>query len=255
MFTGGPNIESPILPYREWAVTRGNPLQRASKAYMEQLLTVLQSRKQLPKAVAGLRSEQFALRIKALYWLADDGFDLLEWQQRKEQELKVHEHAPGKELLVLNMRFALHAGADVVRGLQATGVDLEHLDKDQISAMVGISFEQFEAVITLGVPHGEAAQLILTWLYASMDMEAALLMGDVALDDTVRISAARMKDLNAFLVPAAQTYAACARLMRLVPVNDEPVANLVQEPVPKGYARQQQQLAELGICDWFKQWA
>lgn len=255
MFTGGPSIESPILPYREWAAERGNPLQRASKAYMEQLLAVLQSRKQLPKAVAGLRAEQFALRIKALQWLAEEGFDLAEWQQRKEQELKAQEHQPGKELLVLNMRFALHAGADVVRGLKAKGVDLEHLDKAQFAAMDGISFEQFEAVITLAVPHSEAAQLILTWLYASMDMEAALLMGDVVLDDTVRISAARMEDLNAFLVPAAQTYAACARLMRLVPVNDVPVSDLVQEPVPKSYARQQQQLAELGIADWFKQWA
>ncbi|WKZ64959.1 MAG: hypothetical protein QY325_09310 [Flavobacteriales bacterium] len=255
MFTGGPSIESPILPYREWAVERGNPLQRASKAYMEHLLAVLQSRKQLPKAVAALRNEQFALRIKALEWLAQDGFDLEEWQQRKERELKAHEHAPGLELLVLNMRFALQAGADVFRGLKAKGVDLENMDKGQVAAMDGITFEQFEAVINLAVPHGEAAHMILTWLYASMDMEAGLLMGEAVLEEDVRVSAARVEDLNAFLVPAAQTYAACARLMRLVPVNEVPAASLVQQPAPKGYIRQQQQLAELGIADWFKQWA
>lgn len=255
MFASAPGIESPLLPYREWAVERNNPMRPASKAFLEKLYAVLASRKQLPKAIAALRDEQFDLRMQAIQWLAREGFNLAAWQQYQEQWLEAHAHTPGRETLVLNMRFALRAAIDVMHGLRANGVDVEQLDGSQFEAMAGIGFEQFEAVITLAVPHQEAAQMILTLVYASMDMEAGLLLGAAVLDGDVRATPARVEDLNAFLVPAAQTYAACARIMQLVPVNEMPPANLVQEPAPKAYVRQQQQEAERGIEDWFKQWA
>ncbi len=255
MLPASTSIESALLPYREWAADRGNPLQPESKSYMSKLLVLLESRKNLPKAVAALRDEQLGLRLKAMALLSGQKHDLGKWYARKEKELREHEAEVGQEILVWNMLFALDVNREVMVAVKDRGLALEKVNSDQLAVLSGIGFEQFEAVITLGVPHAEAARTVLTWLYSSFDLEVGLLMGDAVLSGDVKIGPARIEDLNAFLVPAAQTYGACARLMRLVPVNDVPFESLVQEPIPASYVREQKKLAELGIEDWFKLWA
>lgn len=254
MLSATTSIEIALLPYREWAADRSNPLQRESENYMTKLLVLLESRKNLPKAVAALRDEQLGLRLKAMALLSGQKHDLKKWYLRKEKELRGHEADEGKEVLVWNMLFALDVSREVRVAAMDRDLDLEKVNSEQLAVLSGIGFEQFEAAITLGVPHAEAARTILAWLYSSFDLEVGLLMGDAVLSGDVKVSPARNEDLNAFLVPAAQTYGACARLMRLVPVNDVPFESLVQEPVPASYVREQKKLAELGIEDWFKLW-
>lgn len=249
MLASAPSIDSVFLPLKEMARQQNNPLRLPMRAFVDKVNALLASRKNLPEHAATLRDEQFSLRLKGLVWLINEEVDIsarfknLEnaWQEKEA------EHA----VLVANMRFALHAQVEVMQGIAGPRLDLSKLDVSALEQLRELHFSQFESALLFGIPNQQAAQVLLGWLHASMDMEVALLMGDAALNDEVKVTPTRIAALNRFLVNASQTYAASARLLGLVRATEAP-ASMAAEPLPASWVKGQKQLADQGLGDWLR---
>jgi hypothetical protein len=152
---------------------------------------------------------------------------------------------------VANMRFALHAQVETMQAIAGHKLDLSQLNVSALEQLGALQFTQFEAALLVGVPNQQAAQVLLGWLHASMDLEVALLMGDAVLKEELKVSPTRVDALNRFLVNASQTYAASARLLGLVRSSDTPLS-IAAEPLPRSWVKGQKQLADSGLGDWLQ---
>lgn len=161
------------------------------------------------------------------------------------------EWTPDHGALVANMRFALHAQLDVLAALLASGVDPSKMDVAPLEQLGDLQFTQFESALQVGVPNQQAVHVLLGWMHASMDMEVALLMGDAVVNEEVRITPHRTDALNSFLVHAAQTYAASARLLGIVRAPQDAMA-VAAEPLPASWVKGQKRLADEGLGDWLR---
>lgn len=249
MLDGAPSIDSVFLPLKEMAKKGDNPLRLPMRSFLTKVNELLASRKNLPEHGASLRDEQFALRIRAIEWIIAEDIDLRAHCSELDARLKEMEAEEGNGILLANMRFALHAQMDVLGGVTGSGVDLSDMDAAPLKQLGRLQFPQFESALLLGVPNPEAAHILLGWMHASMDMEAALLMGDAVLNDEVKVSASRVDALNRYLVNATQTYAASARLLGIAPPPDMSVA-IAAEPPPASWVKGQKRLADQGLGEW-----
>jgi hypothetical protein len=249
MLTPAPSIDSVFLPLKEIARQGNNPLRLPMRAYLDDLNALLGSRKNLPEGAAALRDEQFSLRLKALVWLTKADVDIAARFKKLENAWKDKEAEYA--VLVANMRFALHAQVEALQGMAGPKLDLSKVDVPALEQLACLPFTQFESVLLVGVPNPQAAQVLLGWLHASMDMEVALLMGDAVLNDEVKVTPTRINALNRFLVNASQTYAASARLLGLVRASDAPMS-IAAEPLTASWVKGQKQLADQGFGDWLR---
>jgi len=251
MLASAPSIDSAFLPLKELArrAAGNNPLRIPMRAFLSKVNTLLTSRKNLAEHAATLRDEQFTLRLKAVVWSIKEDVDITARFKKLENAWKEKEaeHA----VLVANMRFALHAQVETMRAIAGPKLDLSKLDASALEQLGGLQFTQFESALLVGVPNQQAAQVLLGWSHASMDMEVALLMGDAILNDEVKVTPTRIDALNRFLVNASQTYAASARLLGLVRAPDAPLM-IAAEPLPTSWVEGQKQLADRGLGDWLR---
>ncbi|MBL7982988.1 MAG: hypothetical protein JNL52_14410 [Flavobacteriales bacterium] len=249
MLHGASSIDSVFLPLKEMARQQHNPLRLPMRAFIDKVKALLASRKNLPEHAATLRDEQFNLRLKAIGWSIKENIDLT--AKFKKLENAWQEKEADHPVLVANMRFALHAQVEVMQAIAGPKLDLSKVDGSALEQLGELRFAQFESALLVGVPNQQAAQVLLGWLHASMDMEVALLMGDAVLNDEMKASPARVDALNRFLVNASQTYAASARLLGLVHTREAP-ASMAAEPLPAAWVKGQKQLADLGLGDWLR---
>lgn len=256
MFTAGPSIENVCLPFKHWAAAPGtDPVKKAIRAFVERLNTILKGRSELVKATDPLHNELFALRLKALERFAvTDGLDLMKALDRMTASWKRKDLGTDLELMVWNMEFAVDTQREVLRALKSQGVPLSKVVEDSLAPYRHHQFTDLVKLVPALVPNPQAAEVLITWLLASVRMELSLLMADSVLNGEVSIGPKRLYALNSMLVRAAQEYGAGAALMGLVR-NARPEPVVVSEPVPPGYLKEQKELAELGIGDWFKAWA
>lgn len=247
MFDAAPSMDSMFLPLKEISQQVNNPLRKPMRAFLTKVNTLLGSRKNLPEHSATLRDEQFALRLRTVAWLVKEKIDLAKAMKEVDEQLR---SAAGHATLVANMRFALNTQLDVLRSIFPADPDSIGMDGTALEHLGNIQFPQFESALLMGVPNPQAAQLLLGWMHASMDMEIGLLMGDAVLDDEVRITPNRMDALNSFLVHASQTYGASARLLGIVRASHGvPIA---AEPLPASWLKGQKRLADEGLGDWLR---
>ena len=251
MLDGAPSIDSVFLPLKDLARRGTNPLRLPLGSFLRKLNELLTSRKNLAEAATLLRDEQFSLRIKAIDWLLKEEIDMAARIKELEMALQSRSNDERFGVLVANMRFALHAQAEVLEAMMKADVDLSEMDSAPLAQLKDIPFSQFEMILMIGVPNQQAAHLLLGWMHASMDMEVGLLMGDAVLGDEVKATDNRLGQLNTFLVNASQTYAASARVLGLVRTTEVQPA-FAAEPVPASWKRGQQRLADQGLGDWLK---
>jgi len=251
MLHGAPTMDSIFLPLKMITRQGSNPLHRSMRAFLAKVNELLGSRKNLPEQAATLRDEQFALRIRAMRWVLAEGIDLREQVDELEARMQRSEADDEHGVLLANMRFALHAQREVLGSLKKAGADLNEVDAAPLEQLGDLQFSQFESALLVGVPNQEAAQVLLGWLHASMDMEVAMLMADAVLNNEVRITSVRMAALNRYLVNATQTYAGSARLLGVVRA-PESAATLAAEPLPAAWTKSQQRMADLGLGDWLR---
>lgn len=244
-----PGMDSVFLQLKDLAQQGNNPLRVPLNAFVKKVNDLLTSRKNIPEAAGLLRDEQFGLRIKAMGWLLAEQVDMAERIHALELELMDHSTDAKVSTLVANMRFALQAQGEVIETMGNAGVDIAEIDSAPLTQINGITFSQFETILSIGVPNPQAAHLLLGWMHASMDMEVGLLMGDAILNDGVKATANRMDLLNTFLVNASQTYAAGARLLGLIRTTAAPFT-IAAEPVPSNWIKGQQRLADQGLGEW-----
>jgi len=251
MLASAPSIDSIFLPLKEMArsAAGNNPLRLPMRAFVAKVNALLASRKNLPEHAAMLRNEQFSLRLKAITWSIQERVDL--HAKFKKLENAWQEKEAEHPALVANMRFALHAQVEVMQAIAGHKLDLSKLDVSALDQLAALQFTQFEAALLVGVPNQQAAQVLLAWLHASMDMEVALLMGDAALNHEVKVTPTRIAALSRFLVNASQTYAASARLLGMVSTTEAP-ASIAAEPLPASWVKGQKQLADQGLGDWLR---
>ena len=249
MLDGAPSIDSVFLPLKEIARQGNNPLRQPMRSFLTKVNALLASRKNLPEHGASLRDEQFALRIRAIEWIMAEDIDLNERCSELDARLQKMETEEGNGVLLGNMRFALHAQMEVLGAVIGSGVDTSKMGAAPLEQLGGLLFSQFESALLLGVPNQQAAHVLLAWMHASMDMEVALLMGDAVINAEVKVSASRVDALNRYLVNAAQTYAASARLLGIVPAPNAS-AMLAAEPLPTSWVKGQKRLADQGLGDW-----
>lgn len=249
MLASAPSIDSVFLALKEIARQGNNPLRKPMRSFLSKVNTLLASRKNLPEHAATLRDEQFALRLKAVVWFIKEDVDIT--ARFKQMENAWREKEAAHAVLVANMRFALHAQVETMQAIAGPKLDLSKLDVSALEQLGGLQFTQFESALLIGVPNHQAAQVLLGWLHASMDMEVALLMGDAVLNDEVKVTPTRIDALNRFMVHASQTYAASARLLGLVRASDAPMS-IAAEPLPASWVKGQKQLAERGLGDWLR---
>lgn len=249
MLDGAPSIDSVFLPMKEMARQGNNPLRLPMRSFLNKVNELLTSRKNLPEHAAALRDEQFSLRLKAMTWLIKEEVDIAARFKKLESAWKEKEaeHA----VLVANMRFALHAQVETMQAIAGPKLDLSQLNIAALEQLGDLQFSQFESALLLGVPNQQAAQVLLGWLHASMDMEVALLMGDAILQEEVKATPVRADALNRYLVNASQTYAASARLLGLVRASEAPLT-LAAEPLPAWWVKGQKRLADEGLGDWLR---
>jgi len=246
MLHGAPSIDNVFLPLKEIARQGNNPLRLPMRSFLSKVGALLTSRKNLPEGAAALRDEQFSMRLKAIAWLIKEDVDIAARFKKLENAWKEKEaeHA----VLVANMRFALHAQVETMQAISGPKLDLSKLDGSALQQLGDLQFSQFEAALLFGVPNQQAAQVLLGWLHASMDVEVAVLMGDAVVNDEVKVTTHRTDTLNRYLVNAAQTYAANARLLGLVRTAEGP-ASIAAEPLPASWIKGQKQLADQGLGD------
>lgn len=255
MFAAAPSIENVCLPFKYWAAAPGtDPVKQEIRAFVVRLEAILKGRSDLVKATDALHDELFALRLKALEQLAlTNGLDLMQALDRMAASWKNKAKGADQELMVWNMGFALDVQREVLRSLKASGVQLS---KDTIASLEPFRQQSFTGLVALVpalVPNPQAAEVLTTWLLASVRMELSLLMADSVLNEEVSVGPKRLYALNSMLVRAAQDFGAAAALMGLTR-NAVPEPIVVSEPVPAAYIKEQKALAELGIGDWFKAW-
>ncbi len=250
MFDGAPSIDSVFLPLKEVAREPNNPLRQPMRSFLKKVNELLASRKNLPENAVALRDEQFALRIRAIQWIIAEEVDLNARCTELDARLRQLETEDGSALLV-NMRFALHAQMEVLGALISADVDPSEMDTTPFEQLGELEFSQFESVLSVGVPNQEAAHVLLGWIHSSMDMEVGLLMGDAVINEEVKVTATRIAALNRYLVNATQCYAATARLLGLVRVDETPVT-IAAEPLPTAWVKGQKRLADQGLGDWLK---
>ena len=249
MLDGAPNIDSVFLPLKEIARQGNNPLKQPMRSFLKKVNDLLTSRKNLPENAPALRDEQFALRIRSIEWLIEEDVDIAEAFRKVDARLQVTTTEHGT--LLANMRFALRAQLEVLGAMLSSGVDLTQMDTAPLEQLGDLQFMQFESALLVGVPNQQAAHLLLGWMHSSMDMEVALLMGDAVLTDEVSITPNRMDALNGFLVNAAQTYAASARLLGIVR-DTHGAVTIAAEPLPASWVKGQKRLADEGLGDWLR---
>lgn len=252
MFNAAPSMDGLCLPLKRLANVQEHPLKKPLRTFLTKLNEALESRTALEKATEGLHAELFSLRLRAIEWLVGQrDTDLLKKLDGIEKELLAKATDASRALLVDNMRFALHSQREFIKGLERFGHSFDGLKKEHLAPLLELSLEQFTAAQS-AVPNPEAARVLLRWISASLRTELGLLMGDAVLNAEVKVSDARMKQLNALLVHATQEFGAGAEIMGLtksVPL-EQPF--LAAEPLPKGWVKEQKQLADLGLADWFK---
>jgi hypothetical protein len=249
MFDSAPSFDSVFPQLKEMAREPRSPIRQPIRSFLKQVNALLASRKNLPEHAAALRDEQFSLRLKTMVWLIKENVDIAARFKKLENAWKDKE--AGYAVLVANMRFALHAQLEALPGMTGPKLNLSKVDPSALEQLAELSFTQFESVLLVGVPNPQAAQVLLGWLHASMDMEVALLMGDAVLNDEVKVTPSRINALNRFLVNASQTYAASARLLGLVRASDAPMS-VAAEPLPTAWVKGQKQLADQGLGDWLR---
>ncbi|HQY00921.1 MAG TPA: hypothetical protein PLV08_14180 [Flavobacteriales bacterium] len=242
---------------KHWAAAPGNdPVKRAVHAFVQRLNTLLKGRVELVKATDGLHDELFALRLRALQHLATtNDLDLMVALDQVAKGWKEKAQGQAMELMVWNMEFAVDVQRDLLRSLKSQGIALNTDTVATFAPLRDHRFTELVALVPALVPNPQAAEVLTTWLLASLRMELALLMADAVLNEEVAIGPKRLYALNSMLVRAAQDFGACASLMGLTrSTRPEPVF-LAAEPVSAAYIKEQKELAELGIGDWFKAWA
>ncbi len=249
MLASAPSIDSVFLLLKEMARQKNNPMRLPMRAFMDKVNALLASRKNLPEHAAMLRDEQFSLRLKAIVWFIKENVDITAKFKKLENAWKQKEAE--YPVLVENMRFALHAQVETMQAITGHKLDLSKLDVSALEQLGGLPFAQFESALLFGVPNQQAAQVLLGWLHASMDMEVALLMGDAVLNEELKVTPTRVDALNRFLVNASQTYAASARLLGLARASDAPLS-IAAEPLPTSWVKGQKQLADRGLGHWLQ---
>ncbi|MBS1581602.1 MAG: hypothetical protein JST66_05300 [Bacteroidetes bacterium] len=251
MLDGTPSIDNVFLPLKEIVRQGDNPLKQPMCSFLKNVNELLSGRKNLPEHAVGLRDEQFALRIRAIEWVVSENIDLGERCSALNERFQKMEAKDGRDILLANIRFALHAQLEVLKAMENSGVELSQMDTAPLEQLSGLQFSQFESALLVGVPNQQAAHILLGWMHASMDTEVALLMGDAVLNEEIRITPLRIDALNRYLVNAAQTYAASARLLGIIPSTDMS-PQLAAEPLPAAWVRGQQRLADRGLGDWLR---
>jgi len=252
MLASTPSMDGLCLPLKRLAYAQVHPLKKPLRAFLSKLNGALEGRTVLERATDELRPELFSFRLKAIEWLVTQGdTDLLGELGGLEKELLGKATDPARALLVDNMRFALHAQRDIIVGLERFGHSFDGIKSEQLAPLLELHYDQMIAAFT-AVPNPQAAQLLLRWMGASLRTEMGLLMGDAVLNGEVKVSNARLKDLNALLVHATQEFGAGAEIMGLTPSTRIEQPFLAAEPMPKGWAKEQKQFADLGLGDWFK---
>lgn len=252
MLTSAPSMDGLCLPLKRLAYAHEHPLKKPLRAFLSKLNRALEGRAGLEKATDELHPELFSLRLKAIEWLVTQrDTDLLKKLDGLEKELLAKATDASRALLVDNMRFALHSQRDFIAGLARFGHSFDGLKREHLAPLLELSLEQFTAAYS-AVPNPEAARVLLRWMSASLRTEMGLLMGDAVLNDEVGIGDARLKQLNALLVHATQEFGAGAEIMGLTPSTPIEQPFLAAEPLPRGWAKEQKQLADLGLAAWFK---
>jgi hypothetical protein len=252
MYASAPNFDGVCLPLKRLANVPEHPLRRPLRAFMNKLNKALEGRVALEEATDPLHAELYALRLKALEWLAAQKRpDLLGKLEALEMDLLAKATDPGKALLVDNMRFAIEVQREFIAGLSRFGQPFERDLEEHLSGLRNMSLDQLMTAYA-ALPNPEAARILVRWLTASLRTEAALLMGDAVLNEEVRISRARQRQLNGMLVHAAQEFGAGAQIMGLIPTVSVEQPFLAAEPLPKGWVKEQKQLADLDLSTWFK---
>ncbi len=233
-------------------------MKRAVHAFVQRLNTLLKGRVELVKATDGLHDELFALRLRALQHLATtNDLDLMVALDQVAKGWKEKAQGQAMELMVWNMEFAVDVQRDLLRSLKSQGIAL---NTDTVATFAPLLYVTTALRSSLRLcrpwyPTRRLQRCSPLWLLASLRMELALLMADAVLNEEVAIGPKRLYALNSMLVRAAQDFGACASLMGLTrSTRPEPVF-LAAEPVSAAYIKEQKELAELGIGDWFKAWA
>jgi hypothetical protein len=252
MLTTTPNMDGLCLPLKRLAYVHEHPLKKPLRSLLTKLNAALEARTSLEKATDELQAELFSLRLKVMEWLINQrNADLLGKLGGIDKELLGKATDASRALLVDNMRFALLAQRDVIVGLERFGHSFDGVKQEQLAPLLELHYDQMVAAFA-AIPNPQAAQLLLRWLRASLRTEMGLLMGDAVLNGEVQVSAARVKQLNALLVHATQEFGAGAEIMGLTPSTPIEQPFLAAEPLPKGWVKEQKQLAEVGFGDWFK---
>ena len=251
MLASAPSMDGLCLPLKRLAYVHEHPLKKPLRAFLSKLNVAFEGRTGLEKATDELHAELFSLRLKAIEWLVTQSdTDLLGKLGGLDKELLGKATDASRALLVDNMRFALQAQRDIIVGLERFGHSFDGIKREHLAPLLELHYDQMIAAFAT-VPNPQAAQLLLRWMSASLRTEMGLLMGDAVLNGEAKVSDARLKQLNALLVHATQEFGAGAEIMGLTP--STPIEQpFLAEPLPKGWIKEQKQVAEAGLGDWFK---
>ncbi|MBL0044016.1 MAG: hypothetical protein IPP33_06310 [Flavobacteriales bacterium] len=227
-----------------------HPLKKPLRAFLSKLNVAFEGRTGLEKATDELHAELFSLRLKAIEWLVTQSdTDLLGKLGGLDKELLGKATDASRALLVDNMRFALQAQRDIIVGLERFGHSFDGIKREHLAPLLELHYDQMIAAFAT-VPNPQAAQLLLRWMSASLRTEMGLLMGDAVLNGEAKVSDARLKQLNALLVHATQNSVPARRSWPYAEHTYR--ATFLAEPLPKGWIKEQKQVAEAGLGDWFK---
>ena len=195
----------------------------------------------------------FALRLKALKWLAEnEDLNIADAVKDIYDELLNANYSKGLSTLADNCLFALRVQMKFIEQLSTKvgSISPESITAE-FKAIPEITYMQFITSMSALVPDDEGLQTFLDWLNDSLKMEYGLIALHFLVHDKWNISSSKQRELTFMVADAAQEFSALSTLLFFGHQSKEVIAESHQY-LSAAFVNEQLSLAEEGITEYEK---
>ncbi len=226
-----------------------NGFQKQVNDFISCMESILTSEHAIKPALTKSLKDIFALRIKAVKWLLEEGE--LNLDHAMEEVYPAFESItqnPHLSILAENVLFALRCNTRVIDSIIAEDENPSVSNITQgLADLPALTYDQFVAAIALGIPGDYDAQNTLDMANASLYIEAVLIATDMIANQNIKVSEKAIDELSQIVSEAAQDYSAIAREIGLFGKR-KPVTN-IHLSYDEEFVSQEKLMADLGLGD------
>ena len=226
-----------------------DPLKRSLNKLTKEITSRILSGNKVEPEFRELFPLVFSIRIAAFKILQrEKNLNLSELINEVTAQIEEWKSVKKLGVLVENILFALRCNKRVIDALINEGDVSDDSLFSGISQLPIISYEQFLTAVALGSPSNEAAQKIVDWTAASLNIELVSIAADIIKDKKLDVSIKKINELAFLVANAGQEYLAIA--MELGFLKNDPTQNDYTElSFSKSFINEQKRLADLDLND------